>query len=625
MLRSIIKIAGPILLLTLLITFGLPVDAAGAKTAQDDLNLSAEPTFAAATVDRAGDDGDDDDDDDDWRDWDRDDKDDDDNDDRDKDDDDWDDWDRGDRGDRADRDDDDSSIYDDDDDDWDDDWRYDDDDDEDWGDSWRGSWRGRWNFSWNNDDDWDYGSNNFPHRRKGRVEFRYHDDGYDHVYICGDFTDWHRRPMRLDRAEGDWVIRLPLDYGRYFYRFEAEEDGDSWRVIDPSNSSQKKLGGRGWVSILDLEESGRVRNGHYSSRRHVRNEFEREASFLRIDDEEVIGAVGYQRVDGLILGIAPEYISTYGFEPSAKGHLSYGFRSKKWSGSLTVLQPLATRNRVWLKLNGFAGTDYNNQTGIASMENTLAAACFRLDFRDYFQREGGSASIVFAGLPWLRIEGGVHANDYSSLENHARWSLTSGEFKPNPAIDEGTMRSVFGAVRIGKRYNYLDLQYEASGDEIMGGDYHFEQAVATCRSRVRLGRDQHVDFRLVGGANFDGYLPVQKRFVMGGLGTVRGYKYQSLLIPSESAPITDVYGGELMALGNVEYTFKLDSDLDLILLYDIGMVWEDRDAEIDAEEFMDSIGVGFLLDDGDLRVNVVKPLDEKDSDPIVQVRMTRTF
>jgi hypothetical protein len=79
-------------------------------------------------------------------------------------------------------------------------------------------------------------------------------------------------------------------------------------------------------------------------------------------------------------------------------------------------------------------------------------------------------------------------------------------------------------------------------------------------------------------------------------------------------------------MGNAEYTFTLHGDLDLVLFYDAGMAYEDREASIRWEDIKTSAGIGFKLDEDGLRVNVIQRLDDSQlHDPMVQLRIKRMF
>lgn len=509
-------------------------------------------------------------------------------------------------------------------------------------DSWwaqvKDDWDEAWERAWSRDDDdadasavevdldfdadWELdwsGEGQLP----GRVEFRYADEGYLAVALTGDWLDWERRPMVFSPEAQAWTLSLDLEPGRHHYRFIVSEAEGEWEAIDPANTQALRLDEQGWVSVLDVarSESGdwrRERDADWRARERARSELRREAP-----DEEDLD-LAYQRVDGLVLAVSPEHLGSADFEMSARGTLAYGFESERWSASLALLQPLVPGNRLWLRLYGASGTSFAPRTGVGDLENSLAAALFREDYRDWFRREGGSLSLV-AVSEWLRLEAGLRSEDHESLGNTATWSIRSGRFRPNLPVDEGTLRSVFAGLRLGPPLSHLELRWERAGEDVLGGDFGYSLAEATLRSRLPLGAGQHLDLRLAGGANLLGRLPLQRRYLLGGFGTVRGYDYQSLLVPAAASP-APLYGGERMLLANLEYRVGIIDELGLFALYDAGMAWADRDVDIQLADLKDSagLGIGFDDDDTDLRLNILRTLDGSEQ-TAVELRLGRAF
>ena len=62
---------------------------------------------------------------------------------------------------------------------------------------------------------------NSPHREVGFV-LEYTD--VEHVYVCGDFNDWHPTSLRMigNADDGLWEKRLTLLPGRYEYKFVVD-------------------------------------------------------------------------------------------------------------------------------------------------------------------------------------------------------------------------------------------------------------------------------------------------------------------------------------------------------------------------------------------------------------------
>lgn len=66
------------------------------------------------------------------------------------------------------------------------------------------------------------GSSLRPGTGGGETTFRVHGPA-DEVWLVGSMTGW--RPVPLARDGDQWVLRLPLEPGRYEYRLEVREHG----------------------------------------------------------------------------------------------------------------------------------------------------------------------------------------------------------------------------------------------------------------------------------------------------------------------------------------------------------------------------------------------------------------
>jgi hypothetical protein len=486
-----------------------------------------------------------------------------------------------------------------------------------------------------------------PRNRGGLVELRYRDRDFASVSVAGSFNEWLPMPMTLG-DDGTWTAVLDLEPGEHRYQFLVEEtEGETWFAIDPGNGAMDREEERGWVSLLVVGPGGEVEAEDdrpfwekERDREHRRDwDWDWDGDWGDAWNGDRDGCLGFgdagsegvdltfQRVDGWSLFLLPDYRGRERFEPSFDARIGYGFTSDEWSAMGTVWQPLTPDRSLNLKVSGYAMTDFTDQNGICTDENSLAGIFFRTDYRDYFRREGGTAALHYENFGWLRVEAGVHADDYESLAREATWSFADGVFRGNRPVDEGTMRSVYGSLRLGTELGHLDLAYERSADDLLGGDFDFELVGAEYRARLGLGTYRHVDFRVKAASALAGELPVQRRFYLGGVGTVRGYPFQSLIARTDGDESGDLPnpGGEQMLLANVEYLFGIDRDFDIFVTFDTGMAWEDREADMDLDQLESSVGVGMELGHGGLRLHLAQRLDAGDHEPILRVRLNRMF
>jgi len=462
----------------------------------------------------------------------------------------------------------------------------------------------------------------------GSVRFNYTDSNFEQVYIIGSFTDWVRIP--LVKQDNSWTLNIFATEGSHYYRFAVVERDDLWEAIDPDNSNAINHPDFGWVSVMIVGEAenradavGRISDK--KAKRKKRRCYKKKIRAELKRSEVISGELSYQRVDGLSLSLATTHENLAGsFEPSARLQGSFGFSSGRFSGGLAVLQPIIPSHTLNLKLTLFDRTAPNsNSTGIGNLENSVAALLLHEDYFDYHRAKGVNASLVFKLGNWMRLEGGVRTENHTSLNQRSVWSIKGGDFQPNPGIDEGSLRSLFANLEIGGKFNHLRAEYEHSGQEIFGGDFEFERVSAQLRGRLKLGPDSGFDARVAAGSNFRGTLPVQKRFLLGGLGTVRGYAYQSLLV-TDGSP--DIYGGERSVLGNVEYFFHVDDDIGITLFYDAGMVWQDRHAQVAWDALKTSTGLGVNFgSNGNFRLDVIQRLDDRSRPVVFQFRLKRGF
>lgn len=351
----------------------------------------------------------------------------------------------------------------------------------------------------------------------------------------------------------------------------------------------------------------------------------------------------YNRVEGLFLGLqfpkqfVPEvgHFSTYGF-------IGYGFRSKDMRFQLGLdrwfIDPIDYRLEIGGEFHSL--TDTKDLWRIPYFENTLAALLLREDFHDYFGREGFSLHISQNITPYVKGTVEYRNDDYSSLSNHASWSLFGGHkvFRPNPSIEgyEGNMRSVYAELLFDNRDDWdftttgwlVKLAAEVSSADL-GGDFSFNRYLVDVRHFWPVTSGENLNFRVMIGSS-EGDLPLQKNFELGGISTLRGLRFKEL-------------AGNSMLLVNLEYRIHsrfLGSEIpligehfSLILFTDVGDAWRapnlydvsDRLKMLKWKHLKHNVGIALADPDGDYRLNIARRTDVSDNDFVITFRISQPF
>jgi Omp85 superfamily domain len=459
-----------------------------------------------------------------------------------------------------------------------------------------------------------------PRVHEGIIRLRYRDRGYDRVLLESDDRDWQPVEMQLDDEGSGWEIELAVPEEELRYRFVVQyDDGRERFRVDPSHSGRERVEDLGWVSVLRFDRSGRI---------VVRDVERRHPERRRRDDYDLDLfrelELDYQRVDGFLLSTRPRFSSKSQWAPTLASKIGYGLKSDRWSGGVYFLQPLTPSGEFRAVVSAYDQTDFTDRTGVGGLENLFSTLLFREDNREHYRREGASIGLEAQLRDWLlgRLE--FRWDEYESLDRVVRAGWWGREdFLPNRAIDEGRMRSLYMRARFGTPLNHFFVGYELS-DPSFSSDFDFQQLQLRYRTRLRMGYSHHLDLRVEWGGNLSGELPLQKRYLLGGIGTVRGYNYQSLLEGTAADP--ESYGGEQMFLATAEYVLGVDDSVQLALFSDAGMAYVDRKADLDPSRWKSSAGIGVIFGDSEgVRLDLIRTLDGGNDDFMLQGRLDRAF
>ena len=364
----------------------------------------------------------------------------------------------------------------------------------------------------------------------------------------------------------------------------------------------------------------------------------------------------YNRVEGAYLGWrqARDYENPAGIAHFFE--LGRGLANDRWryqvGGELFTFYGPPAHSSNLATIGGEVHDLTDTQDGwlVSEEENTLEAALFRRDYRDYYRRRGASvySSHNIGGV--LQVTGRWSQDRFASMTKATDWSLfeerwSDPVFRDNPAVDEGTVVAARVDVQLDTRNRrgdpsqgwFINTMTERAGG-VLGGDHRFKRYLLDLRRYQPAGRGTRLDLRLRGGTA-KGDLPDQFRYRLGGFGSLRGYDYKLL-------------EGDRSLLVNAQYWIDADrhwhgdevpvDGLGFGVFFDAGAAWDARhrsdpfdgfyDLVLGAEDGPDwkrTVGVSVGTADDGFRVDLAHPLD---ADPLydaggwsVTARVSRAF
>ncbi len=341
------------------------------------------------------------------------------------------------------------------------------------------------------------------------------------------------------------------------------------------------------------------------------------------DDELDFGLdLGYQRVDGLSVGLTQDLDHTDWRVPRIRLREIYSAKQDKWFYDVGIEQRLLSFIPLYAGASVYKITDSNplDKVIIGDTENTLAAFFLKEDYRDYFTREGVALHARFDLLSHSSFKVEYRDDGYSSLRRRADWSLLRGStmFRPNEDIDDGDMTSIIASYTLDTvdgdkcvpNGAFAGVSVEKAGGGL-GGRFDFTTVRLDARNYVKLNPSQFLRYRFMLGSRTQGTLPLQKEFYVGGIGTLRGHDFKELT-------------GDQMVLGNIEYGVRAGKDIGVFLFVDSGKAWYgdggfgDQRLELDA-------GVGLEILCNQTQIYAATDVKESGSPVLVGLRLNRTF
>ena len=359
-----------------------------------------------------------------------------------------------------------------------------------------------------------------------------------------------------------------------------------------------------------------------------------------IDDETFM--FRYNRVEGLFLGLRLGRDIWKGERKSwfdLYGHAGYGFSRKHGCYQIGLQRSFFGNYGPIIGIEAHDIVDTEDKWIIPTFENSLAAFFLREDFQDYYRREGYSAYLSHDISEYLTLTGEFRKDHHFDLKRKTNWSIFGGDkkFRENPVINEIELKYLIAKLTLDTRnsYKYPDQGWfinvigEFAGEDFNKNGVDFDRFIVDIRRYQPITYGENLDFRLRAGSS-RGILPSHLKFDLGGISTIRGYKFK------------EFENHNRMLLGNIEYRIHGRrnplsaigmNDFSLILFADAGYLWSVTDT-LKAQEGFDDLdwdnlytALGFALSnrDGNVRLNFAKRMDEKGEPLIVTFRINRPF
>ena len=249
------------------------------------------------------------------------------------------------------------------------------------------------------------------------------------------------------------------------------------------------------------------------------------------------------------------------------------------------------------------------------------------DLQNYYLRQGAEIGLYWAPImPTHSFRLSMLAESHTSLQKSTDWFISNWTSKlsvrGNPPITAGQMRSLifqYDFLNRTKSLGWHNTFLVEHSSAAVGSDFDFTRLQLHLRYAFPLENNRIRTRLLLSYSNSP--LPIQRQFVIGGMGGLRGYPWYRqedgadgiITYKSGHASSPYVFAGDSGFLLNIEYHYKLSNLLRwnifknafLIAFFDEGQVWNVSDTGYTFDPKA-SVGIGlqFGQDDSAVVVNV---------------------
>lgn len=320
--------------------------------------------------------------------------------------------------------------------------------------------------------------------------------------------------------------------------------------------------------------------------------------------------------------------------PKIDFNFGYGLALKRWNVDLGFKQNIGFGGPFYFGGNIYRGAFTPDKWYFSEADNTIAGLFFKEDYHDFYMRKGGRllAGREFWKKGFIQAEFTAQAN--SPLTKHANSAIFGGhkKFRENYSTvisDSIALEGLKGDLRmLGLHFGwdsrianertsyhhgqYFDLTLETAGNGSLGdigGDFSYDIAEMSVLHYQPITPKQYIGFRLRGGLS-NQQLPLDRRFFLGGVGSLRGYDFKE-------------FEGNRYFLANIDYYWRFSDDFSLALFTDLGQAGFSK-KQFEKNGLKSDVGVGMLLFDA-IRIDVAQRLDDISESPVITGRIETTF
>jgi hypothetical protein len=260
----------------------------------------------------------------------------------------------------------------------------------------------------------------------------------------------------------------------------------------------------------------------------------------------------YNRVDGLTpswgLRLEPVEPTEH---PALEARIAAATTHSSLYWHVSVRQQLPLPGAIFARVEHFHRSTTFDDWKVSVQENDIATFAFASDLLDWW-REKGYAVALDAETSDGRLGSALTYLDASQRAQRDRspFALFGANYRDNPAAAEGDLHSLTATVRVDTRDVqspllpspgwWLRADAEAAGG-ILGGELEFRRAAVELRRFSRFREDVWWNTRAVWMGPFDGdSLPVQRHVMLGGPGSVRGFRGGSFVDSQGAQASTEI-------------------------------------------------------------------------------------